>query len=87
MPDSAAAHSAPPRLAQAFLALADDGVVRSPSRGPAMIVASIAAALVLALSAPLAWAATGATPKLSDQPSATAVSKAAVPAPDDDDGG
>lgn len=86
MPDSRAAHPAASRLAQAFLALEDDGVVRTSGRGPAVIVATVAATLVLALSAPLAWAASGAVPKPSDQPSATAVSKAAVPAPDDDGG-
>jgi hypothetical protein len=78
--------AAPPRLAQAFLALEDDGVVRSGGSGPAAIMAALAATVILALSAPVAWAASGAAPKPSDQPSATAVSKAAVPSPDDDGG-
>ena len=80
--------SAAPPLAGAFLALAGDhdAVDRTPALST--VLAAMAAALVLALSAPLAWAA-APVPKPSDQPSATAASKAAVPSPDDDgaDGG
>jgi hypothetical protein len=88
MPRPQSFHPASPPLARAFLALSDDG--DATDRGPALstVVAATAAALVLALSAPLAWAAAPG-PKPSDQPSATAASKAAVPAPGDDgaDGG
>jgi hypothetical protein len=82
------AHFASPPLAGAFLALADQGDVAEHHRSLTTILAAAAAAWVIALSAPLAWAATP-VPKPSDQPSATAASKAAVPAPDDDgaDGG
>jgi hypothetical protein len=74
------------RLAHAFLALGDAGepVSRGP-RSPAVVAASLATTLVLALSAPLAWAT--ASPGHKDQPAATPASKAAVPAPDDDGGG
>jgi hypothetical protein len=82
------AGAATPRLAGAFLALAgEDGP--APERAPALstMLAAAAAALVFALSAPLAWAS-APIPKPSDQPAGTAASKAAVPAPDDGgDGG
>jgi hypothetical protein len=85
MPTSPPTRPALPALADAFLALADD--VDPPARrpAPAFALASVLATLVLALSAPLAWFAAPA-PKPSDQPAATAASKAAVPAPDDDGG-
>jgi hypothetical protein len=76
-----------PRLAQAFLALGDHAEpLARERRSPAVVAASLAAMVVLALSAPVAWA-TASTHK--DQPAATPASKAAVPAPDDDgaDGG
>jgi hypothetical protein len=78
-------HPVPP-LARAFLSLGDDAMdaARAP-RSPAVVLCALAATCVLALSAPLAWAVAPA-PKPSDQPSATAASKAAVPAPDDDGG-
>jgi hypothetical protein len=71
-----------PSLADAFLALAGDW--DAPERTPALstVLAAAAATIVLALSAPLAWVA-APTPKPSDQPTATAPSKAALPAPDD----
>jgi hypothetical protein len=76
------------RLAHAFLALGDAGepVSRGP-RSPAVVAASLATMVVLALSAPLAWAT--ASPGHKDQPAATPASKAAVASPDDDaaDGG
>jgi hypothetical protein len=84
-------HPAPPAippLAGAFLALADQGETLDRTPALSTLLAAAAAAVVLALSAPLAWA-TGPVSKPSDQPAATAASKAAVPAPDDDgaDGG
>jgi hypothetical protein len=75
------------RLAQAFLALGDPGEpLTRGRRSPAVVVASVAAMVVLALSAPVAWA-TASSHK--DQPAATPASKAAMLAPDDDgaDGG
>jgi hypothetical protein len=80
--------SASPPLAHAFIALGDPGDVADRTPALSTILAAVAAALVLAMSAPLAWAA-APVPKPSDQPSATTASKASVPAPDDDgaDGG
>jgi hypothetical protein len=74
-----------PRLAGAFLALGDTDPEPRADAGPSpvMLLSAIVAALVLALSAPLAWAAAPG-PKASHQPAATPASKAAVPAPDDD---
>ena len=71
-----------PSLADAFLALSGDW--DAAERTPALptVLAAAAAAIVLALSAPLAWAA-APQPKAFDQPTATAASKAALPAPDD----
>jgi hypothetical protein len=85
MSPTQSSHFASPPLAGAFLALADHGDVLEHRRSLATILAAAAAAWVIALSAPLAWVSTPA-PKPSDQPSATAASKAAVPAPDDDGG-
>ena len=81
-PDSSAA----PPLARAFLALGDSGEpVSAVSRSPAVVVASLVAIAVLALSAPVAWA-TASTHK--DQPTATPASKSGLPTPDDGgDGG
>jgi hypothetical protein len=87
MPQHAPPHAPTPRLAEAFLALGDEGgaaVDRPP--GLRTIVAALAATFVLALSAPLAWAAAAPASKPSDQPTATTASKAGVPAPDDDGG-
>jgi hypothetical protein len=77
-----------PPLAGAFLALADLGEPAGRTPSLSSVLAATAAAVVLALSAPLGVAA-GPVAKPSDQPPATAASKAAVPAPDDDgaDGG
>jgi hypothetical protein len=89
MPFSPSTAPAVPRLAEAFLALGDtDPAPRRDDRTSlAMLLSSVVAALVLSMSAPLAWAAAPG-PKASHQPAATAASKAAVPAPDDDaDGG
>jgi hypothetical protein len=80
--------SASPPLAQAFVALGDQGDVTDRVPALSTILAAVAAAIVLAVSAPVAWAAAPG-PKPSDQPSATTASKASVPTPDDDgaDGG
>ena len=86
MSQSELSYPASPRLAQAFLALAGDGDVLERRPALTSVVAALAAAFVLALSAPLAWTAASVPPKPSDQPAATAASKAAVPAPDDDGG-
>jgi hypothetical protein len=64
------------RLAHAFLALADDPAA-PPRRSPARVVCAVAAAIVLALAAPLAW----------DQSTATATNKSPVAEEADDDGG
>ena len=79
---------ATPPLAGAFLALADLGEPADRTPSLSSVLAAAAAAFVLALSAPLGFAA-GPVAKPSDQPPATAASKAAVAAPDDDgaDGG
>jgi hypothetical protein len=71
-------------LAGAFLALADDPASTPDRRSPAQVLCAAAAALVLALAAPLAWAAPAAgTPP--DLPAATALGKAGVVADDDED--
>jgi hypothetical protein len=66
-------------LAAAFLALADDDA--PTERSVPAAIAALAAALLLALSTPLAWASAVKSP---DQPAATPAAKASVPAPDDD---
>jgi hypothetical protein len=76
-----------PPLADAFLALSGDWDAADRTPALSTVLAAAAATLVLALSAPLAWIA-APIPKPSDQPTATAASKAAFPAPDDGaDGG
>jgi hypothetical protein len=77
------------RLAHAFLALTDDGAPEAPPR-PSLSkpVAAFAAALALALAAPLTWMAPApvSAGKVGDQPAATlANSKAALAAADDED--
>jgi hypothetical protein len=82
------APSAPPvPLAHAFLALAD-GEAPQVGPSPARALAALAAAVVLALAAPLAAlrSATAGPAKLADQPAATLGSKAGVAADEDDDG-
>ena len=76
------------RLARAHLALADDPASASSQRSVPRVLSALAAAVVLSLAAPLAWAsaAPGSEPK---QPAATAAAgKGHQPAPeaDDDDG-
>ena len=76
------------RLAHAFLALTDDGAPEPARRSLSKPVAAFAAALALALAAPLTWMAPApvSTGKVGDQPAATlANSKAALAAADDED--
>jgi hypothetical protein len=82
-----AAAGTSPRLAAAFLALSDAGAESpaAPRFSPAVALAALAASVVLALSAPLAWIS-GPVVRPSDLPPATQASKASVPAPDDDAG-
>ena len=67
-------------LAGAFLALADDPAPAPPPRSVVRELCAVAAAVVLALAAPLAWA----SPAPRDQPAATANGKAAGVEVDDD---
>jgi len=71
-------------LAGAFLALADGPTPADARRSPAQALCAVAAGLVLALAAPLAWAAPAAG-KPRDMPAATAHGKAGVVADDDED--
>ena len=78
------------RLARAFLALGDDDgdVLEVPQHSLARAVAAFAAAVALALAAPLMWNAPApeAGTKLGEQPAATlASSKALLTAADEDD--
>jgi hypothetical protein len=68
------------QLAAAFLALTDDQAPPPQHSLPRMLCA-LAAGVVLALAAPLAWA----SPAPRDQPAATAAGKAAGVEVDDDD--
>ena len=76
------------RLARAFLALTDDGAPEPARPRLSKPVAAFAAALVLALAAPMTWMAPEpvSTGKVGDQPAATlGSSKAALAAADDED--
>ena len=80
------------RIARAFLALTDDLAPEAVQRSLYKVAAAFAAALVLALAAPMTWLspAPAISPsKVGDQPAATlANSKAALAADDEDaDGG
>ena len=77
------------RLAGAYLALGDDPEPPLDQRSVPRVVGALAAAVTLALAAPLAWAATAPGRLPADQPAATQTGKAlpAPPADDDDDGG
>ena len=79
----------PHRLARAFLALGDDLAPQRLRRSPVRTVAALAAALVLAVAAPLTSMAPVAAGKAGDPPAATLGSKAVLAAADDedDDGG
>jgi hypothetical protein len=75
------------RLAGAYLALGDDPQPPPGQRSVPRAVGALAAAIALALAAPVAWAAAGPDRPPADQPAATATGKAApAPAADDDDG-
>jgi hypothetical protein len=67
-------------LAGAFLALADDPEPPPSQRSVSRAACAIAAGVVLALAAPLAWA----SPAPLDQPAATSAVKAAGVEVDDD---
>jgi len=86
----AALTSAHRRLADAYLALSDDPARAAPQRSAPRTLGAVAAAIVLALSAPLAWTSAAAGQPPADQPAATAAGKAAMPGPevdeDDEDG-
>ena len=77
------------RLAQAFLALADDVAPEPVRRSVRLALMAAAAALVLAVAVPLAWMAPASrslTSKVGDQPAATlGNSKALLAAADDED--
>ena len=80
------------RIARAFLALTDDLSPEAVQRSLVKVTAAFAAALVLALAAPMTWlspAPTVSPSKVGDLPAATlANSKAALAADDEDaDGG
>jgi hypothetical protein len=81
------------RLAHAFLALADDVAPEPAGRSVRLALIAAAAALVLAVTVPLAWMAPASrslTSKVGDTPAATlGNSKAFLAAADDedDDGG
>jgi hypothetical protein len=77
------------RMARAFLALTDDPGTEPVQRSLVKALAAFAAALVIALAAPLLWippVAPVSQGKLGDQPAATlGSSKAALAAADDED--
>ena len=76
------------RMARAFLALTDDVELAAVERSLVKVLAAFAAALVLALAAPLMWMGpVSTTPsKVGDQLTATlGNSKAALAAADDED--
>ena len=76
------------RMARAFLALTDDVELEAVQRSLVKALAAFAAALVLALAAPLMWLVpvSAAPSKVGDQPAATlGNSKAALAAADDED--
>ena len=75
------------RMARAFLALTDDVELEAVQRSLVKALAAFAAALVLALAAPLLWVGpVSVTPsKVGDQPAATLGNKAAPAAADDED--
>jgi hypothetical protein len=85
--DSSTALSDPHRIARAFLALGDDLEPPPVQHSPGRAVAALAAALALALAAPLTWLTPPATPgaKVTEQPTATLASSKAVLAADDED--
>ena len=82
-PELAGAHPERPtadRLAGAFIALADDARPAPSQRSAPRTLCALAAGVVLALAAPVAWV----SPAPTDQPAATAAGKAAGVEIDDD---
>ena len=80
-------HMRPPtdehsHLAGAFLALADDARPAPPQHSTPRALCALAAGVVIALAAPLAWL----SPAPRDQPAATVAGKAAGVVIDDEDG-
>jgi hypothetical protein len=75
------------RLAGAYLALGDDPERHVEQRSLPRAVGALAAAITLALAAPLAWAAAGPDRLPADQPAATPTGKAAFALLADDDDG
>jgi hypothetical protein len=76
------------RMARAFLALTDDPAAEAVQRSLVKGIAAFAAALVIALAAPVMWfpAAPAVPGKLGEAPAATlGNSKAALAAADDED--
>ena len=86
MHPTAFAATDPHRLARAFLALGDDLAPERVKRSLVRAVAAFAAALALAVAAPLMWAAP-APSKLSDPPAVTLGNSKAVLGDDEDDDG
>jgi ferric-dicitrate binding protein FerR (iron transport regulator) len=70
-------------LAAVYLALGDDLQAPPPRRSAPRVVCALAAGVVLALAAPLAWV----SPAPRDQLAATAAGKAAGVELDDEDAG
>ena len=70
-------------LAAVYLALGDDLQAAPPRRSVPRAVCALAAGVVLALAAPLAWV----SPAPRDQPAATVAGKAAGVEVDDEDAG
>jgi hypothetical protein len=84
--DLASVFPAPGRhshLAAVYLALSDDVQAAPPRRSPPRAVCALAAGVVLALAAPLAWL----SPAPRDQPAATVAGKAAGVEVNDEDAG
>lgn len=84
MGDVTPSHS---RLAGAYLALGDDPEPPLGQRSLPRAVGALAAAITLALAAPLAWAAAAPDRPPADQPAATPTGKAALALSADDDDG
>jgi hypothetical protein len=77
--------SAHPRLARAYLALSDDPAPPAPQRSAPRALGAVAAAIVLALAAPVAWASAASGRPPADQPAATTAGKGGMAAPEADD--
>ena len=75
------ASSSHPRIAQAFLALADDPGAPPPQRTVPRVLGAVAATLVLAVAGPVAWAS---SPRGEPRELPAAAQKASAPSPEDD---